>query len=271
MILKELNLIEGKKERLSFILANKKAILKEKKSTIKSCPPIEFAPVKVTAKASGTSDTFEIIGNSIGFMDSHDDVSITGSFNKTVQESGQNVPILINHNHSPSGIFAKNLGVSIKNVSISELGFEALGNTEVLAAKIEPIYDPKMKELYANGEIKQHSVGIRYVKIELAINDATDSEGFANWNKYIPQVINREKADKNGYFFAVVEQQLLEISAVLWGSNPYTPTLQDKSLNDMKAEITALKEQLKALKEPPRHSDNEPLDIDLVTIFKNLN
>lgn len=233
MILKELTNIEDKSKRLAFIKANKAAILKAKKSMIKTASPVEATPTLVkgetATKNDGTSEAnvFEIVGNSIGFLDSHDDVSIAGSFNKTVKESGQKAPILINHKHEPSAIFAKNLGVAIQQKSIRSLGYDAEGTTEALTAKIAPIYDAKMSELYANGEIKQHSIGLQYVKLELAVNDESDNEGFANWTKYINQVINRDKAEKQGYFFAVIEQKLIEISAVLFGSNPYTPTLDE--------------------------------------------
>lgn len=233
MILKELANIENKTEKLNFIKANKKAILKAKKAMIKTAAPVNASPKMLKNETaskmdgSGESGVFEIVGNSIGFLDSHDDVSISGSFDKTVNESGQKAPILINHRHEPSAIFGKNLGVTIKQVAIRSLGFDADGTTEALTAKIAPIYDDKMKALYENGEIKQHSIGLQYVKIELAINDENDNEGFANWSKYIGKVINREKAENQGYFFAVIEQKLIEISAVLFGSNPFTPTLEE--------------------------------------------
>ena len=233
MILKELANIEDKAAKLKFIKANKAAILKAKKSMFKTSCTIEVAPKLVkdetASKMDGTNETgvFEIVGNSIGFLDSHNDVSIAGSFNKTVNESGQKAPILINHKRTPDAIFAKNMGVSIAQKSIRSLGYDADGTTEALTAKIAPIYDAKMNELYSNGEIKQHSIGLQYVKLDLAINDESDNEGFANWQKYIDQVINREKAEQQGYFFAVIEQKLIEISAVLFGSNPYTPTLDE--------------------------------------------
>lgn len=244
MILKELSELDQDK-RLSFILENKAEILKAKKSIIKTTDCISSTPKPIKDKTAtkadgnGQSGVYEIVGNSVGFYDSHQDVSMRGSFDKTVNESGQKVPILENHNHAPRAIFARNMGVELKEVPIKNLGYDSLGTTQVLCAKIAPVYDAKMAELYANGEIKQHSIGLKYVKIELAINDNSDNEGFANWNKYINQVINRDEVEKNGYFFAVLEQQLFEISAVIFGSNQYTPTLSlqeepQKALKELK-------------------------------------
>jgi phage protein D len=38
-------------------------------------------------------------------------------------------------------------------------------------------------------------------------------------------IANKEVADENGYFFAVLEAELIEISAVVKGSNTITPTI----------------------------------------------
>ena len=229
MILKELLEIDEEK-RLEFVKANKAAILKAKKGQLKTCDAIYSAPrqTKTTAtKADGTGESgvYEIVGNSVGFLDSHQDVSMRGSFDKTVRERGKQEPILIYHDHAPSAIFARNMGVEVKEIAIAQLGYDMVGTTQVVSAKIAPVYDAHMATLYANGEVKQHSIGLKYVKIELAMNDESDNEAFANWNKYLPEVINRSDAEKLGYFFAVKEQQLFEISAVVFGSNQYTPTL----------------------------------------------
>lgn len=272
MIHKQLQEIGNREERISFLVKNKKQAIAEKKANIKAPEEgIRFSPIPVkgqkATKADGsTAPIYKIVGNSIGFMDSHMDVSMPGSFNKTVQESGSMVYILNNHDHSPQAIFAENKGVFVEQMTIRELGYDAAGSTEVLTANISPIYDEKMADKYANGEIKQHSVGIRYVKIELAVDDETESDLYANWTKYIGQVINREEAEKNGYFWAVKEQQLLEISAVLWGSNCYTPVASETD----KQRADRLEKELKSLKDKSREStpEQEPIKIDLVEIYQ---
>ncbi|MDN5487073.1 MAG: hypothetical protein L0G14_01345, partial [Lactococcus lactis] len=47
-----------------------------------------------------------------------------------------------------------------------------------------------------------------------------------------PDIINKEDVDSYGYFFAVVEQKIIENSAVLKGSNPATPTISVEPVSD---------------------------------------
>ena len=263
MIIKKLSELEGK-EALDFLKKNKTAALKEKKASFKAAQDgVYFTPVKTTAtKNEGCENEYEIVGNSINFMDSHSDVSIRGSFNKTVQENGSAVYILNNHQHDPKSIIAENKGVYVTDKSIRDLGHDSNGTTQVLAAKIN-VTDEVMQQRYADGQIKQHSVGIRYVKINLAINDPSEEKEFAVWNKYRPDIINGELADQKGFFWAVEEQQLMEISAVLWGSNPYTPTTT--STKSLQEELNELKEAIKSLREDKsRVSTHKPEPIDWV-------
>ena len=53
----------------------------------------------------------------------------------------------------------------------SELGFNYPGNTQVLIfnAKILKDRNEYMAEQYAKGRVKNHSVGMRYVSLELAM------------------------------------------------------------------------------------------------------
>ena len=88
-----------------------------------------------------------------------------------------------------------------------------------------------MFEQYANGWVKNHSVGMQYVKIGLAVNDPECVAEFDLWNKYYTTIANKEYADECGYFWVVKEAKLIEGSAVPIGSNWATPTLQ----NNMKS------------------------------------
>jgi len=45
-------------------------------------------------------------------------------------------------------------------------------------------------------------------------------------------VINQEEAKEQGYFWAVTEAKLVEGSAVVKGSNSYTPTLEVEQVKD---------------------------------------
>ena len=91
-----------------------------------------------------------------------------------------------------------------------------------------------MFEQYAKGYVKEHSAGLRYVQLELAINSEAewDKEEKAIWDKYYPLIANKEAADELGYFWAVIEQKIIEGSAVVRGSNFATPTLSVEPVQD---------------------------------------
>jgi hypothetical protein len=91
-----------------------------------------------------------------------------------------------------------------------------------------------MFEQYAKGYVKEHSVGMRYVKLELAINSDNkwDVEEKEVWDKYYPEIANKEVADERGYFWAVTEAKIVEGSAVVKGSNYATPTISIEAVKD---------------------------------------
>ena len=64
-----------------------------------------------------------------------------------------------------------------------------------------------MFEQYAKGYVKEHSVGMRYVSIQLCMNSENkyDIDEKENWDKYIDKVANREDAENAGFFYAVTE------------------------------------------------------------------
>ena len=80
---------------------------------------------------------------------------------------------------------------------------------------------------YAKGYVKEHSVGMRYIKMDLAINseNEADKEEKIIWDKYINTIANKADAEAQGYFWAVHEAKAIEGSAVVKGSNPATPTI----------------------------------------------
>lgn len=91
-----------------------------------------------------------------------------------------------------------------------------------------------MFEQYAKGYVKEHSVGMRYVKLELAVNseDKYYRDEKEVWDKYIDQVANKETAEEQAYFWAVLEAKAIEGSAVVKGSNFATPTISVEAVKD---------------------------------------
>jgi hypothetical protein len=118
----------------------------------------------------------------------------------------------------------------------SDLGLNLKGDTEALIfnATISKQRNPYMFEQYAKGYVKEHSVGMRYVKLELAINSDNkwDVEEKEVWDKYYPEIANKEVADERGYFWAVTEAKIVEGSAVVKGSNYATPTISIEAVKD---------------------------------------
>ena len=84
-----------------------------------------------------------------------------------------------------------------------------------------------MLNQYANGWVRNHSVGMYYVKMDFAINDQDYPNEFEAWNKYYLQIANKETADQMGYFWYVLEAKCVEGSAVPLGSNTCTPTVDN--------------------------------------------
>jgi hypothetical protein len=145
------------------------------------------------------------------------------------------------------------------------VGLDTSGTTTALLmdSKIQKSRNENIFEDYKSGQITQHSVGMMYVKIELCINDPEEKEEFANWEKYKGEVINIDKAEEQGFFWAVLEAKLIEISCVIQGSNELTPTLEPKNYdfeglenltelvaeNPTKENLLYFCEQVKALRE----------------------
>lgn len=117
-----------------------------------------------------------------------------------------------------------------------KLGFDFDGDTEVLIfdAEIDKERNEFMFNQYQKGYVKEHSVGMRYVKLELAINSESkwDEEEKAVWDKYINEIVNKEVAENQGYFWAVTEAKVVEGSAVVKGSNFATPTISIEAVKD---------------------------------------
>ena len=123
------------------------------------------------------------------------------------------------------------LKASVKTISWKELGYDAIGTTQALIfeSTVKESRNKYMFDQYKQGFVNNHSVGMRYVKMELAINDEDYEKEKTFFDKYISQVINRKEAEKNGYFWVVTEAKVIEGSAVPLGSNPITPTISTKS------------------------------------------
>lgn len=255
----------NKSELTQFLLNNEKALIAQKK-VVKTISDATYSGVLTTkTDANKAEDSKEIekenelelklVLNSCGVLDSHRDVHIPGLWKKTLQEN-KNIYHLESHKTEFDKIISDVKSCYTEIVPFSMLGIEGNGSTEclIMEAVAKKEYNPLMFKMYKQRKVKQHSVGMQYVKIVLCINDEDAGANFEAWEKYYPYVINKDDADRLGYFWAVTEAKLREGSAVLFGSNPITPDLSEnnepsKSIDTQNepSKKTLTKEQLNQL------------------------
>lgn len=221
---------------------NKHLLITQKKTQTKHSDSFDYSSVLVEKKIgaeksednTAEKNTLKVVAviNTTNILDSHGDVHLKGIWNKTVREN-KNMLHLNQHRQTFEDIITDDLKASVKKYTWKELGYNAEGETEALVftSNITKDRHPYMFEQYEKGRVKQHSVGMRYVKLLLAINSDKDymEEEKAVWDKYIDEIINKEDAERQSYFWAILEAKALEGSAVVFGSNPITPTMSTKS------------------------------------------
>lgn len=256
-----------KAELFKYLRENKRLIRKQKFAAMKEADAVNFVSVdfdtqKGTAIKSASESlailetdkyTGTVVINACNFLDSHLDVHINGIWKKTVSENKGGL-FLQEHKMQLSNVISDDVSIYVATMTWSELGYDYEGTTEVLINKFtaEKKRNPLMAEQYANGWVKQHSVGMQYVNYFLCMNSENklDAEEKAAWDKYYPMVVNKEMADEYGFFFAVTEAKYIEGSAVVRGSNPATPTINIEPLDN-----TQKDKQEEQTKEPTKSLD----------------
>ena len=221
------------------LIENKATIIAQKKATIKHADACVYASLDSSNEnitKDSTIDTTDIDKftvkaaiNTTGILDSHGDVHIKGLWNKSLKENKM-IMHLQEHKMTFDAIISdgKDLKTSAKMMSFKDLGYNYDGDTQVLLfeSTVKRSRNEEMFKRYAKGEVKNHSVGMQYVKLELAVNNEEYKAEKAIWDKYISQVANRDYAEEKGYFWAVLEAKVIEGSAVPLGSNSVTPTIE---------------------------------------------
>lgn len=183
--------------------------------------------IKMTEE-NGNSLIVEAVANLAGWMDHDDDVILRGAYNKTIADKKNNRPSLKNHIMSTDAIIGDTLDVFTKELNTLELGIQTDVSSAqglVFQTRIRKEYDASTFYKYLYGAIKEHSIGLFYKNLELAINNPDYKEEYAVWQKFYGEILNKRRADEMGYFWAVREIDVYENSAVVFGSNEMTPTL----------------------------------------------
>lgn len=236
-----------KQELFAFLHENKSDLLEMKKASKKtfvqtpslmvSETPLATATKALTTSADKDTDTVikrTIIGNTYNWLDSHGDVHVGSTFSKSIGERKGKIWHLHDHEYKITAKVGTPQKVYEQQVRWKDLGVNKAGTTTVLMmdSNIEKAKNERIFDEYKSEQIDQHSVGMYYVKIDLAMDsdDPAHADYKATYDKYIDQIGNKEEVEKRGYFYAVKEAKLIEVSAVLEGSNELTPTLGVKGI-----------------------------------------
>lgn len=237
---------ETKEALFAHLKANKAMLIAEKKSAVKQSDAVSFAGPSFEYTHGGATEKAEAVTltdptgpikvtsviNTTNILDSHGDVHLPGLWKKSLAETKRRY-LVKEHRFNFDNVISDNVTATAKTIKWSALGFPWEGSTQALVfeSDIDPSDKTGMFERYRAGKVHEHSVGMRYVKLDLAIN--TEMQGYdeekAAWDKYIDQIVNKEAAMDQGYFWAVTEAQVIEGSAVLRGSNYATPTISVKN------------------------------------------
>ena len=252
-----------KDELFKELILNEKTLISQKKGINKEADSVSYF-VEVdngkgeAIKASSTTPQLldagkmkaKVVINTTGLLDSHGDVHIKGLWKKSVDEQ-KGLLLLQEHQMKFDKIISDNVTPTLKTMSWKSLGFDFDGSTQALVfeTEIDKNRNEFMFEQYAKGYVKEHSVGMRYVNIQMAINSEEKwaSDYKDTWDKYYDEIVNKKDADAQGYFWAVTEAKIVEGSAVVKGSNFATPTIS----------IEAVKEDTSTETEPPVGTQNE--------------
>ena len=242
------------KELFKYLVENKSALIAEKKSLPKYTDSVSVVPTLFRVK-KGTANKSEVIeqvddeadassgngamdentdtlrvkvvANTCNWCDSQMDVLLRDSAKRTIKERKGLLVHLHDHIHSIEAKVGEVADVYLQDINLTDLGINQVGYTQAIIFETDVLksYNEKIFNQYRLKKINQHSIGLQYVKIELAINDPDYEKEMDFWNKYYPLVINKDAVDAKGYFWVVSEIKLLENSAVLFGSNEITPTI----------------------------------------------
>jgi len=244
-------LVEEKEE----VLAQKKSIVKHAEGSLSILIPVdnkEFAtkgvkPVYENDKEAGILKR-TLVANTYWWMDSHSDVHLgrgddpegKAVFTNTIKNRANRIFPRNQHDQSLDGKIGKSINLYEAEISWRALGVGKTGMTEALFAdaQIEKDRNERRFKDYLNNEIDQHSVGMRYIDIQTAVNDEEFPKEHALFQKYIGKLGNRQAAEQQGFFFPVSEAALIEYSAVSEGSNPLTPTLGQPSGDTGKEDVS---------------------------------
>lgn len=249
----------------SALLKNQNELIAAKKMQLKFTDNLQFEPevtkvtptkgqIEVEKKSdTGTTDPqvdsgvlhVKVVANTAWWMDSYGDVITADAYTQSIKDN-PDIPHLLDHIHSAVGHIGDTQKLYTSEIQLRDLGVNQPGVTTALIMEslVRKDYNEKAYQFYLNGKIDQHSIGLTYGDIQLAINKPGEKDYEANyqvWKDNIDNIINKDKALAKGYFWLIPSLSVKENSAVLFGANSLTPTLEigkSESTIDTKTELT---------------------------------
>lgn len=268
------------KDLFNYLVKNEGLIFHAKKSTLKKADEIFSVPMYVDDKGNLVSKAemdqitidptrikVAVVINTTNWYDSHGDVHIPGLWKKSLSDNKRSgFYLLKTHGREFEDVIAESCAGATKNMTWREVGVDLPGTTEALVFNgiVDKDRNEYMFDQYRKGYVKKHSVGMRYIKMVTCINDDDYPVQKENWDKYIEMVANKDEAEADGYFWAILEAQCVEGSAVLFGSNTVTPTLEVTAMDGKSDPIIDTKIQ------PPSGTEEEPLLFDVGLAIKRV-
>lgn len=163
--------------------------------------------------------------NTMNFLDSDMDVSMIGSFNKTIKDRGPESDAIAKFKHMRDHDWGKVTGIPhvLKEKTINVKGVKTTGL--YFEVKINSKSDNGRNQLadYEAGVIDNHSIGFAYGKLNYYQAD-TDQ-----FKEVVDTLINPSAAIGIHGLYSVSEYKGFEGSSVAFGSNEWTPFLGMKS------------------------------------------
>ena len=209
---------------------------------------------KADISADGTQVKVRAIINTTMIRDSHKDVHLNGLWKKSLSEN-KRIKHLQEHEMRFDKIIADkdDLKAFTKVYDWKQLGYDIEGKTEALVfdSTIKQSRNSTMFQQYKDENVDNHSVGMYYVNLKLAINSTEegDEKYKEEFDKHIEDIANKAEVKKDGYYWAVYEAKVIEGSAVPFGINHITPTIstskEEKKLTEKEVKAQAIKKWLK--------------------------
>lgn len=221
------------KKNQRLILANKKSEAKTKRNT-GALGFMDMRKHEVKALPNLDDDFIYPVISNTNYLDSHLDVHLDGSMNRTAKNQNNKVYYVADHKLEVDSVIAmpKDVNIMLERCKWSDLGRNYDGETEALIFKIAKtdLMHDKFMNMVSKGNELQNSIRMIYVDLAMAINsqDVEYKDEYATYLEVYPKIANKDNFEGIDYFFAIKELKIhMEGSAVLFGSNDATPHVKN--------------------------------------------